>query len=248
MVRLKVLTLNIWNINEPIMERLDKIIIFIKTNKPDIIVLQEVSRLNTGQLESEYIVEKIKYLFHSYVSTGFWKGREEGIAILSSHDFLSIKKVLLPNTLNDMQRHLLHCTIEIQNRVINLYNTHLADDIKETKIREKQILSILKYIQKNSLNELNILSGDFNDIPESRPLKILFKSKILFDTWNICNPTKDGITFSEQNKYVRSELWPNRRIDYITISKKIIVHNSSLVFTDDQIVSDHYGIYAEVEI
>ena len=99
----------------------------------------------------------------------------------------------------------------------------LAKDerINATKVLEKNI---------NNLTEPFVIMGDFNMTPNDNLLKPIYKYTI--DVLE----EKDGNTFPSVN--------PERRIDFILVSKNIKKYNAKII---EKVVSDHLPIESNLE-
>jgi endonuclease/exonuclease/phosphatase family metal-dependent hydrolase len=253
-MNLKVLSLNIWNLNAPLGERQDRIISYLRANRPHIVALQEVSPL--GELrQCDLIASEVGYPYVYYTQNGYWQGREEGLAILTSLKSKELTEVTLPLAEGDMPRKLQLINIspvEMDSSFI-VANTHLAFHIDSTTARVKQICAILGGITATGDNiRPLILCGDLNDTPESEPVRTLFSQKqpYLRDAWTLAGNNSEGHTFAKSNPWADSKLWPGRRIDYIAVSREFTVHSCHLVLTPNDCgpASDHYAVSAEISL
>jgi endonuclease/exonuclease/phosphatase family metal-dependent hydrolase len=250
---LSILSLNLWNVKGPVEERMISLIKYIKNNKPDVVVLQEVSYF-ANLLQCNYIGSMTNYEYIHYLKSGFWQGVEEGIAILTKNKSEIIVKESLPSSSDDMPRKLLVAQICLdKDGVSNCYvaNTHLAFRATDGELRLRQVCQILTSLQKYGKNKENliIICGDLNDTPQSLPVRRLFcNNKIeLFDAWVLNNgQDNDGHTFAKENSWALPELAPGRRIDYIAVSGNALVKSCKIVMTGHDgwaPVSDHYGLF-----
>ena len=126
----------------------------------------------------------------------------------------------------------------IDDTIITLINCHLNHPDCESVHRAVQITEL----NKLAININNcVLMGDFNTIGPYNELSYISIDFIdtLTDkdiTWDVDNPlTKCFLNVNE-----------NRRLDYIFI-KGLTLKSSGVVFNDNP-SSDHYGVYAEIEI
>ena len=131
-----------------------------------------------------------------------------------------------------------HILIDVNGKLISVYNTHL--DYRPTpppgyekSIREIQVKEMLEIINKNSYPI--ILMGDMNtDISSKEIFEPLFE--YFNDAWTMGSKGK-GYSFPSNN--------PNIRIDYILTSKDIIVKSGNLIQTT---VSDHLPVVINIEL
>jgi endonuclease/exonuclease/phosphatase family metal-dependent hydrolase len=203
---LSVLTLNIWNLNEPLQWRLSRITDFLFETKPDIVAFQEVSLLN-GQPEFSTVADKAGYPFAEYVPCGRWEGREEGLAILARTRFSPTSRTPLPPVEGDMPRFLQIVTFESADHLsgIRLANTHLAYSLQAREARTGQVSQIVRTLQSFPSTQPLILCGDFNDVPESEPVRRLVSPPLgLTDCWAAADQGA-GDTFAIHNSCVLAQ-------------------------------------------
>ena len=248
---MKICTLNTWNTNEPLASRLDSASAFFRYWQPDVIALQEVSPMPSGELTCSYLARESGYSHSHYVKCGYWDGREEGLAIVTSLPVIEAHSFGLPQGQGDTNRRLQAIILSIHGQPIILLNTHLAYHASAGELRMSQIEVIVEKVNwlRNKAKASILLCGDLNDIPQSQPVQALLASTNLCDTWTTIH-TKEGYSFSAQNPYVSAELWPNRRIDYVLCERPCQVRRAflSLRLDDDfGLASDHYCMCAELE-
>ena len=113
-----VLTLNFWNINEPLDTRYGALETGLKRLRPDIVCLQEVDRdPKSGRSQSEIIA---KMCSHAHVV------EDNGLAIVCSIPVVRSAHVSLPEFPEDLPRKILSAELLIDNRSLLVTNTHLA--------------------------------------------------------------------------------------------------------------------------
>lgn len=254
--KLRVLDLNLWNINEPLEARMIGLVKALTELSPDIVCLQEVSpHPMTGVPQSEMLRAASQYPFGVYRKTGHWKGREEGLAILSKYPLLSVEQHFLSPAPEDMARQVVLAEIELDGHKVLVGNTHLAYRVDMTSVRRHQVEELLACIDKRCDDNkiaTTVLCGDFNDTPTSSPVTaVLLNKHELANVFYGKEPTSDPFTFSSRNPLASAELGLDRWIDYIFTTKDLAVANRLVVFdTDDRYgyVSDHFGLFVELEL
>lgn len=241
---MKFLSLNLWNINEPLETRMENLSVFLGAEVPDVICFQEVSPIN-GVPQIDKILNQNGYTYE-YRMSGIWQGREEGLAIATRHRIGSFVSIRLPNkdAWHDMQRLLVSSDIILEGKKISFYNTHLAFHINSESARRTQVKIILEYISKNqSPDDYIVLCGDLNEDPNVNNIyPIIVNDGLGFlDSWEGGNNT-----FSSDNQYVEARLWPNRRIDYIFYSPNMTLQSRAVMTETDgfHLCSDHFGVIA----
>ena len=150
-----------WNVNS-VRARIDNVIDYLKTDKPDILFLQEIKTENINFPTDEF--KKLGY--DSYV---FGQKSYNGVAFLSKVKINNCKT----NFINDELKQSRIITGEIINnkkkiKLINIYVPN-GNPINTEKYTYKKnwLTKFLKSVKKELTLEKNIIiSGDFNIIPE----------------------------------------------------------------------------------
>jgi len=252
-VIVRVLTLNLWNINPPLDARLSALCTGVRRLQPDVICLQEVSvHPRLGRIESEIIAEQCGFTHHAYSFSGHWGKREEGLAILSRYPFVGSTRVALPEFAGDMARQVLVCRLKIGSRSLLVATTHLAFPLPMTRERSSQAavaVAAIKDWRDRSAARAVILCGDFNDAPDSPAIRTILDSDLaLVDTFAFFHPQNAGHTFSLRNHYVDAPPEEEGRIDYIFAGGELELDSSEIVFDGRsglEIVSDHFGLLCD---
>ena len=156
-----VLTLNFWNINEPLDTRYGALEMGLKRLRPDIVCLQEVDRdPKSGRSQSELIA---KMCSHAHVV------EDNGLAIVCSIPVVRSTHVSLPEFPGDFPRQSVSVELSIDNQSLLVTNTHLAYPPKMIQERKKQaemLLASIKHHRSTGRAMAKILCGDFNDVVE----------------------------------------------------------------------------------
>ena len=244
-MHLKILTLNIWNLNDPLELRMNLLQENLKKIKPEIICFQEVSLIN-GKPQVSQMMDSLQYSL-VYQKSGMWQGREEGLAIATNLPVVEVKHYFLPmeHAYNDMQRILQKVIVQYNSKTICILNTHLAYHIKSGLCRVIQmdfIGSVISFLKTKY--DYIILCGDFNCFElELTHVESFIKKSFLIDS-----ALEKKKTFSSDNPYVSAELWPNRRIDFILSNNKDLISNICMCNNDRlSICTDHYGVLGQGE-
>jgi endonuclease/exonuclease/phosphatase family metal-dependent hydrolase len=171
--------------------------------RPDIIGLQEVDlkvqRSGRANQPQELAAQlKMKHKFSKFMD---YQGGEYGLAILSRYPIVKTHAVKLPP--GGEPRVALACEIELPSgRKIVAVNLHF-DWVKDDSVRYEQAKVLKKYLDGLKLPYL--LLGDFNDVKDSRTLRLLSMNAIEAD-----KPSDDSFTFSSTV--------PAKEIDFIFAS------------------------------
>ena len=265
---MKLLTLNTHSLSEKNeSEKLQTIANFILKNDIDVIALQEVNQTMdkkavaapTTYVGSDTLKEDNLDLLLSHLlgNTYQWNWIgvkvgydrfDEGVAIFTKHRILESENTRLTHT-DDYsywkKRNALGVHIDNGKQDFWVYTAHLGwwNDDEEPFIDQWHVLN--KQAQKSSLV---YLAGDFNAPDE---LKDQSYDKVRADGWY---DTRDLSAFvrgrySAEGKIDGWEKSMQMRIDYIFTNRAEKVKTHKVVFDghEEDVVSDHYGIYMEDE-
>ncbi len=150
-----------WNVNS-VRARILNVLDYIKAEKPDILLLQEIKTENVNFPSDEF--KKLGY--ESYI---FGQKSYNGVAILSK---VKIDNIKLDFIKDDLKQSRIICgDIKINQKKIKIINIYVpnGNPIKTEKYEYKinWLNKFLKSVKKTLVNEKNIIiSGDFNIIPE----------------------------------------------------------------------------------
>jgi endonuclease/exonuclease/phosphatase family metal-dependent hydrolase len=245
MTSFSVLTLNLWNINEPIETRFDALERGLKRLTPDIVCLQEVAREpQSGKSQADRVAEMCN---HAHVA------EDNGLAITSSIALGPSTCVPLPEFPGDFPRSSLSIEIVIDGRPLLVTNTHLAYPPEMNQERKSQVdvlLAAIAHRCSTATGLAKVLCGDFNDTETSPAVRAVLDSDLHFcDVFAECHPGSPGFTYSTRNKYVDPSWTLDERIDYIFASPDIVRTCCSVVFdgsTGFDLVSDHFGVFCKL--
>jgi endonuclease/exonuclease/phosphatase family metal-dependent hydrolase len=257
----KVMTLNIWNYNEPWHIRLNLIADLIGLHKPDVIGLQEIrydERYDPEKNQAEQIAERLTdYRFTFEKAQIDSADRWEGLAILSKFDIIDSSYIRLSRDMEDEldkrhQRIVLRAVIDLPVGQFNFFNTHLS---LSDKARKRVIIEVVDFLENFESNLPKVIVGDFNATLDQEPIKfitgmILLKGrKTLFqDSWAKIHGTEGGFTCCAGDF--------RKRIDYIFVTPergkvgkiidcKLIANKSN----EDRVCpSDHYGLITTLQL
>ncbi|ARK28578.1 endonuclease/exonuclease/phosphatase family protein [Halalkalibacter krulwichiae] len=263
---MKLLTLNChsWQEDNQI-EKIKWIAEAIKENSYDVIALQEVSQLITGEVvngslkKDNYVfvlLDELRKLgvtnynfFWDFAHIGF-EVYEEGLAILTKHK-IEKKHSFFVSQSNDNNnwktRKIVGATIQYKGRSVSLYSCHLGWWHDEEEPFKKQMDSLSTNLNQD---EIVFLMGDFNNAAHLKDEGYEYVLKNgFYDTFALAQQKDEGITVEgkiagwEKNKQ-------NLRIDYIFSNKQLAVHTSKVIFNgkNKPIVSDHFGLEVKVSL
>ncbi|MDQ3608294.1 MAG: endonuclease/exonuclease/phosphatase family protein [Actinomycetota bacterium] len=156
--------------------------------------------------------------------------RQYGTAILSEYPIQSSSNTLLPRPEEGEQRGLLEAVINVRGVRVRIANTHLQHN--SSVERAAQVDRIMELLADS--DEPVVLLGDLNARPGDAELQPL--STRYDDAW-LEGGEGDGFTLSAADPYAR--------IDYIFVSREIVVESAEV---RDTLASDHLPVVAELEL
>jgi endonuclease/exonuclease/phosphatase family metal-dependent hydrolase len=264
--RLKVLTLNLWGEQPPLERRMSLVIEGLAELAPDVVALQEVREVQ-GKLgnQAETLARQAGYQ-HVFAPTVAWGGGHEGLALMARHPIAEHTVLELPHSHAQERRVLLSGRIETPAGAVWVHTTHLNYRLHHGRQREDQVVALEAAVASRETETPQIIMGDFNARPESDEIRwmsgltTLAERRVHYqDAWARLHPGEAGWTWAAANPYTAmlQFLEPDRRIDYVFVTARRrdgrgTVHGCRLVLdqpaSDGAYASDHYGVFAEVQI
>ena len=150
-----------WNVNS-VRARIINVLEYIKTENPDILLLQEIKTENVNFPYDEFK----KFGYESYV---YGQKSYNGVAFLSK---IKINNINLNFIKDDLEQSRIICgDIKINQKKIKIINIYVPNgnpiNTDKYKYKINWLNKFLKSVKKNLKNEKNIIiSGDFNIIPD----------------------------------------------------------------------------------
>jgi endonuclease/exonuclease/phosphatase family metal-dependent hydrolase len=245
-VTFRLLTLNLWNISEPLEPRYRALAAGLKKLRPEIVCLQEVYRdPKSGRSQVELVAETCRLSHHV---------GENGLSILSSQPVVRSAIEPLPQMPDDPPRQVLLAEFVLEAQRLLVVNTHLAYQPKMIEGRRKQAQAILTAIRRHDPKPEDcpkVLCGDFNDVADSPAIRLILNDEVGFrDAFYECHPRSRGYTYSPRNPYVERSWTEDQRIDYIFLTRGLKAKACSVVFDNTRglhFVSDHFGVFCNVQ-
>jgi endonuclease/exonuclease/phosphatase family metal-dependent hydrolase len=237
---IRVLTLNLWNVNEPLQPRFSALTAGLQVLKPDIVCLQEVARDPCSGHPQSDIVAKACDLAHAV--------DKDALSIVSRFPIMRSQSTLLPEFPGDEPRQVLLAECLIGDRPLLVANTHLVylpGYFAERKAQADAALAAIARFSAAAPADAKILCGDFNDLPGSPAVRLVLERGFR-DMYPQCNPDISGVTFSCTNPYVDPLTHADWRIDYIFASGDLTPTTCSVVFDGRdglRVASDHFGVF-----
>jgi endonuclease/exonuclease/phosphatase family metal-dependent hydrolase len=257
MTHIKVLTLNLWDVGESLDRRDALLASGLARLQPDIVCLQEVSRLPaTQRVHSELFAAPCGLAHHLFSGLGESEVRRanlprnmEGLSILSRFPTLRQRRVALPYFAGDIPRQIFLAEFAIGRDRIVVATTHLAFPpifLREREIQARKALEAIDQFTAQADIDAIILAGDFNDELGSPAVQAVLGSRHGFrDAYSACRPDDLGATFTSTNPYVGPGFAPGQRIDFIFATQRLQPVECKLVFDGTgglDFVSDHLGV------
>lgn len=257
MTHIKVLTLNLWDVGESLDRRDALLASGLARLQPDIVCLQEVSRLPaTQRAHSELFAASCGLTHHLFSGLGESEARAanlprnmEGLSILSRFAALRQASSPLPYFAGDIPRQIFLAELSIGGSRIAVATTHLAFSPAFLKEREMQVRKALDAVDQFTAQagmDAIILTGDFNEELGSPAVQAVLESRHGFlDAYSACHPDALGATFSSTNPYVGPGFTPGQRIDFIFATRRLEPVECRLAFDGTgglDFVSDHLGV------
>ncbi len=213
---------------------LDSIGYFIKSQKPDIVGLQEVDSLcdRSGKVDQMKRLAEITGMHYAFVRHFPYQGGAYGLGILSKHPILkteSKKLRLLKEGPNGKSVSMLFATVKLPGKKEILFVTaHYSAFDKAT--RESQISETLQYLSDNRLPV--IFTGDLNATPDTDAIQLLQQHLQSVDA--LLTPTFP-------------DTLPAKKIDYILVSRPALrrVKNVSAPMVHH---SDHLPLVVQISL
>ena len=213
---------------------LERIATLIKEQRADIVGLQEVDKgvERTAKRDLPAELAKLTGMTCIFSNNYHHQGGEYGNAVLTRFPVKSWTnrhyKMLRPGE----QRGILQLILDVHGRELVFMNTHIdyRPDDSERLSNVEEIRELLKTYAGKPV----VLTGDFNDTPESRTCTRL--AEMFTDSWAAAGQG-DGFTIPVKQ--------PRKRIDYIWLSKGAPLEAKSISVLQSE-ASDHLPVIAEL--
>ena len=230
-----------WNVNS-VRARINNVLEYIKTENPDILLLQEIKTENVNFPYDDF--KKLGYESYVYGQKSY-----NGVAFLSK---IKIDNIDLDFIKDDLKQSRIICgEIKIKQKKVKIINIYVPNgnpvSTDKYKYKINWLNKFLKSVKKTIKNEKNIIiSGDFNIIPDEIDVydhtrysdDALFKIEIrkIFrelinygfkDIFRLLNKTKQEYTFWD---YMAGSWQKNygMRIDHFLVSNNLLENAKSI--------------------
>jgi endonuclease/exonuclease/phosphatase family metal-dependent hydrolase len=258
---LRVLTLNIWNLDGDWRARREAIAAVLRKWDPDLVCLQEVVETDKGN-QAEWLAAQLGGAYDvAFAAVKHHAGPARfGNAILSRWPIDESTTAELPHEPDDaeVQRVVAHA----RTNGVDVFSTHLAWQLHDADLRERQVQALVEFIEANAQPKATtgpIIAGDFNAEPDSTAIRYLTgltslagKSTYFQDAWRLAGDGGPGLTWSRVNANAAKEHEPDRRIDYIFsgvhldtgAGRPLECHVVADEPVDGVWPTDHFGVFA----
>jgi endonuclease/exonuclease/phosphatase family metal-dependent hydrolase len=257
--RVRVMTFNTWNYNDPWEIRRRLIAACITEAAPDVVGLQEI-RLDAARSpldQAQQIVELLGDEYEAVYRPAMVYERDpicaEGLAILTRWPAARSHAVELTRDPNDQadrhQRIVLHAEIATPAGPLHFLNTHWS---LSEPARLRNAAEVRALVARTAGVAPVILAGDLNSTPDGAGAQALFEpdsagGAVLRDGWPAMHPDQPGFTYRCDK--------PARRIDYIAYhlgdgcaGRLLGIRLACCRPTDGVFPSDHVGVVADFEL
>ncbi len=230
-----------WNVNS-VRARINNILDYIKKEKPDILLLQEIKTQ-----DENFPYDNFKTI--GYTSHVFGQKSYNGVAIISKVEVKNINRDFIKDDLK--QSRIITGEIQLQKKKIELVNIYVPNgnpiDTAKYDYKKNWLKKFITNIKKKLLKNSNLLiAGDFNIIPEKidvydfkryegdalGKLEIRKKFRELInlgfeDVYRLKNKDKQEYTFWD---YFASSWQKNygMRIDHFLVSNNLLENITSI--------------------
>lgn len=272
---LRFLTLNLWGENGPWQARLGLLAGRLGELAPDVIGLQEVREVPGRVPNQAAEIARACGFHHVFAPSTAWGGGHEGLAIVSRFPIGAHEAQPLPHSIETEGRIILSARIDADAAVAGsfwFHTTHLSFRETEGRKREDQVLFVDKVVAAHAGDPIQIVTGDFNTVPEADEIRWLtglhtLDGRRVFyqDAWARAHrgEAAAGVTWTRANASIDGLHWltPERRLDYIFTTqvrrdRRGTVHGAKVVFDQPGVapdgtrlyVSDHFGVVADVQM
>lgn len=155
-----------------------------------------------------------------------------------------------------------HVAVAGDRGPVQLFAVMLDYPLDASGLRQDQVRQLVRFIADTaSRRDLIVVCGDFNAGPDSDEIRMLTgrsataaPGMVFYDAWEVAGDGSPGFTWSNRNPLAAVGLYPDRRFDYILSAwprRGGAGHPTrcSLLGVrppDEQQVSDHYGLAADL--
>jgi endonuclease/exonuclease/phosphatase family metal-dependent hydrolase len=273
--RLRILTLNCWNVSSPYEERVALIRAGIAALAPDVIGLQEIIVRRDGFDMGAEILHDLGYA--SVFGAAFrWNeagnnlpcdgdGDAFGNLIASRWPIESSKLFTLPGVEVGERRSVVAASVASPAGRLPFLTTHFAWQLQHGFVRERQAIALAALARQwAGAGDLPpVITGDLNAEPDAAEIRYLCGLQSLAggstyfqDAWRLAGDGGPGHTWDNANVYAAHCFEPSRRIDYVLVGApdavgRGAIESARVVLNEPRegvFPSDHFGVLADVRV
>jgi len=223
--RLRVLTWNLWGRGGPVDARLAAIAAALVEAEPDVVGLQEVWEEEGGRSQAAHLAAALGFEC-AYASRYTIDGVAIGNAILSRWPIVGAETRQLPAPPEVQElRNVVRAEVDGPHGRLGIYTTHLNWRFDQSDVRQEQVRAVARFVAEFAHDEYPpILTGDLNAAPDSDEVRMLtgrapvpVPGLVFHDAWEAAGDGGPGFTWTNENRWARRDLEPDRRIDYVLV-------------------------------
>ncbi len=272
----RVLTLNCWNVTEPLAARMAIAREEIRALAPDVIGLQEIVVRPDGFDQARLLLDGLGYEY-VFGASFRWSGAGDvpaseqlggdgfGNVVASRWPIRRSETRALPGDETGERRSVLAALVDTPAGTLPFFTTHLSWKLDHGWVRERQVISVAEMVAELVAGAAlpPIVVGDLNADPDATEIRFLCglaslagRSVYFQDAWRVAGDGGPGFTWDNRNPYAAAGFEPDRRIDYVLVGSpdrlgRGRIEAARLAFTEpsgDVFASDHFGLLAEVRM
>lgn len=273
--RLRVLTLNCWNVSAPYEERMELIRDGIRALDPDVIGLQEIVVRRDGFDQGEHILSALGYGF-VFGAAFRWSEVGENLAchepgdgfgnlVASRWPIERSELRELPGAESGERRSAISTLIATPYGRLPFATTHFNWKFHHGSVRERQALALDAFVREfaPAADLPPVVTGDLNAEPDSAEIRFLCglqslagRSTYFQDAWRVGGDGGPGFTWDNVNRFAGFAHEPCRRIDYVLVGLPDArgrgrIEGVQVVMNEprgDVYPSDHFGVVADLSV
>jgi len=232
-MKIKILSLNIWNYHE-FNDRKPKIVELVKKYDPDVVVFQEIrddrskNKVNEDQLKQ--LNQELRYKHAYFLPVQNFQERKkldydciEGLGICSKFPFEKTSIELKKHPNDEFIRKVLHTKINFKEGIVNILNVHFSPNDLFARLHLEEVLQM----QENS--DKTIIIGDLNyahkktisELSEEKGFKP--SSKFNYISYPSDNCSYDYILISHDLEFGKFECVNKKLSDHNALFSEIIL-------------------------
>ena len=243
---------NLWNLNEPLTERMSRFSAMVAELRPDVIAMQEVCPLpgTTSRLQLDLVDALAEYHLH-YCVAHTWPEGNEGLAIASRLPVVESRSYRLPDGPPEFEpaRAVQYLRLAWgDGGGLGVLNTHLAYHHTSEGLRTRQaefVGDLAQQLAERHPADGLVVCGDLNAVPDSLPVSRLQSLAGLTNPWLPLSQQKSS--FASANPYLADYPDQDSWLDYVLTRGVATTRLRLLDDWPDGPASDHCFVLAEIE-